>query len=78
MSKRRGRSGAGTHQACWEIRPGLYRSDLATALDNTTLASRQIEVLVSLVTARQWHRRGLEQWHPDPLPGSLPVDGARS
>lgn len=70
MSKKHRRGETGTHDACWEIRPGLYRSDLAAALDNRTLTSRKIEVLVSLVTVRQWHRRGLEQWHPEPLPST--------
>jgi len=52
----------------WEIRSGLYRSDLGIATDQATFAGLDIEVLVSLVTKNQWERRGLDTWSPTPSP----------
>lgn len=52
----------------WEIRPGLYRSDLDAAMDDAVRAELGIDVLVSLVSSRQWQRRGLDNWSPSPEP----------
>lgn len=51
-----------------QVLPGLYRSDLATVRFGDVLTDLRIEVLVSLVTTRQWERRGLDAWRPEPDP----------